>query len=1249
MKAILLIISLLIVYGSLYPFNFVLQQPSSESIQALFNFNIFRTDLTDLIANIVLFIPFGILVKAACRRIAVFRSTLLFLAGAFIFAYAIQVLQLFTEDRIPWGGDAVWNVAGCSIGLYLHSLVKLDSVKTLRGLNINQQISITLALTIIALEFAPFAPSIDFDVLKENVKMLINAPSINTYWLLEHTVFWLVTFFLLRESTLRYSTIKHLCVLVIIVLSSKFIIISSDIDLAKLLGGGLALFIWYMLSTRLNAIHLSCLLLITIVGNGLYPFDLRAQAIAFNWLPFSGSMSGNLLLNILAFMKKLVFYGGVIWLLCLAKRSLVFATLTCVIVVIISEILQTLFENSIPESTDIFLCVFIAFVLAQILRVHNGVQTSPLNNIDDAEATVPTIAKKTVSKSVFTTENDGRYIRGLDGLRAVAALSVFFVHFQQFTDFQGALGFVDFGRLMTNGNTGVALFFVLSGFLLSIPFWHGLNKKTYPNIKRYMVSRIVRIVPIYYLCLFTLFAFKGFQSADVNFNNILSHLFFLHNLKDHQVMSLNPPFWTLAVEFQFYLLLPLLFLSLCKLRFRQAQTVVLILIPTVYFAYRYFMHQMAINDSWPITVPLIWPFGINVESPSGASLTYSLFAHLPHFLIGLFAASFYKSELSKGIFSGWFEAIFWLSTIAVFVVLATEFDETLQLAFGRYNFPFVPILLGLIVFSAPQTKWASRLLELTLLKWLGVISYGLYIFHYPIQNLVAKVFAKLSVNISEQVLSYALITLALTIMVSHLSFRLIERPVLLKFKGRRSTITNCSSADTPETEKTTMTKRSEVKRTDIGFKYTHLAAFALLAVSIVGMVYLWSANNTSVVVTQAYWAAQKSPRIIFDHHTHSQYSDGSKTVSQLTELAYIKGCDAFAITDHSQNPKSLSHQKLKEIREMRDKYPVMLIFAGMELGMPSYHGREHVNLITTPEFEDDVLFGVLKALQSSSGMEKKARDLHVLAGIDGNIDKERSSIAGAFANTVAIYNHPSRKDENKEGDENYSDVMFWNQDTQYITSLSGAPGHQRKAEIGSYEHNILPIDRWDPAVAVVGGTWDKLLQKGQRVWGALASSDYHGDAMDYGPCEFARIHVASPDKTYGGLIRGIKEGTFWADHGKLLKNYDFTISVDGSKRAHPGGTITLTDNEHILAVEVIVERNIEYENDFLRVDVISNCSDTEVTAKDRLLAPETNSFSLFLRTEAAGGRCFVRSRVVRETPEEHDLSAYSNPIFVSFE
>jgi peptidoglycan/LPS O-acetylase OafA/YrhL len=1261
MKSILVVITLLIVYGSLYPFNFTKTAVTAESIEALFDFDITKTALTDLIANIVLFVPFGVFVRAAFPKNDSAGQLVLFAIITFLFAYSIQALQLFTEDRLPWGGDALWNMIGYAIGIALYASLRLDLVKTFKSIHIHQQISFFIALIIITLELAPFAPSIDVDVLKANIKLLLNSPSIDWYWTFENTVFWLVAFYLLRIAFPVWARINKFSLLVIVILMSKFLIISSNINLSSLAGGILALVVWQVFSQKIHAQHLAILLLITILGNGLYPFELREQLGTFKWLPFSASMEGNLLINIFAIIKKMVFYGGVVWLFYLAKRSLLLGGTICAAMVLLSEFLQLFFTNSVPDSTDFFIVIIVAFIIHQYLTLNSSAGEHPpfhsqlpgkyntdADIVDGERADADgiaggVIAGRGVENNVLLTSpkninnmTSTPYIPGLDGLRAIAALAVFVVHFQQFTGISGSFIFIDFERWMVNGNTGVALFFVLSGFLLSMPFWHSFKSNEFPNIKRYFINRAARIIPLYYLCLFGLLAIKGFQGWDVNFNNVISHLFFLHNLKDYQVMSLNPPFWTLAVEFQFYILLPLFFVLLFKLGLRKAQLLCFLLIPIIYLSYRYFMYQMTLNEEWPISIPLIWPFGISIGSASSQSLTYSLFAHLPHFLIGMLAASFYKPLTSKRA-----EILFWLSTLMVFAILATKLDETLQLAFGRYNFPFVPVLLGVIVLCAPQTRWARNCLEFAPLKWIGVISYGVYVFHYPIQKVMLKAFSILNWDVTEQALLYLLVTLALTLIISHVSYRLVERPILRWFK-QSSSSKILRKANTDRQQEAKVVHSSKVNSNEmvssINRKPIAAVIITIISLSSIAIVYLMLTSQPKMTVEQAYWAGAKSNRMIFDHHAHTTYSDGQKSIQELSEIAYIKGCDAFSITDHSQNPNSFSQAKLAEIEAMRIKYPVMLIFAGIELGMPSYEGREHVNIITTPANESKTLGGVMSALQRSSAMPKKERDLYVLDAM--NIASE---------NTIAIYNHPSRKDVNTEKDENYSDITFWNHNFDHIVAMAGAPGHQNQATIGSYNTQILPIDRWDPAVATVGGTWDKLLAEGVKIWGAIASSDYHGDYMDYGPCEFSRIHVTTPQKDYAGLIQGIKAGTFWADHGKLLRNYEFSLSNEDERfRAYPGGTLNVVGNQNVLTVDIKVERSETYADDFLRFDLITNCNNDEAIVRSKLMAPEESKLSWLLPITEENGRCFVRSRVVRESLEENKLSAYSNPIFIVY-
>jgi glycopeptide antibiotics resistance protein len=372
MKSIVVIIALLIVYGSLYPFNFTPAVLKVSAIEALFNFDITKAGIPDLIANIVLFVPFGIFLRAAFPKYNSVSQLLLLAILTFLFAYLIQALQIFTEDRQPSGSDAVWNMIGYVIGISLYASMRLDLVKTFKAIHIHQQISFFIALIIITLELAPFAPSIDVDVLKANMKLLLNSPSIDWYWTFENTVFWLVAFYLLRIAFPVWARINKFSLLVIVILMSKFLIISSNINLSSLAGGIISLVIWQAFSEKIHAQQLSILLLITIFGNGLYPFELREQLGTFKWLPFSASMEGNLLINILAIIKKIVFYGGVVWLFYLAKRSLLLGGIICATMVLLSEFLQLFFTNSVPDSTDFLIVIIVAFIIHQYLTLNSS-------------------------------------------------------------------------------------------------------------------------------------------------------------------------------------------------------------------------------------------------------------------------------------------------------------------------------------------------------------------------------------------------------------------------------------------------------------------------------------------------------------------------------------------------------------------------------------------------------------------------------------------------------------------------------------------------------------------------------------------------------------------------------------------------------------------------------------------------------------------------------------------------------------
>jgi peptidoglycan/LPS O-acetylase OafA/YrhL len=143
----------------------------------------------------------------------------------------------------------------------------------------------------------------------------------------------------------------------------------------------------------------------------------------------------------------------------------------------------------------------------------------------------------------------------LDSLRGVAALMVYWHH-------TGTV--LTQSPFVVYGSSGVYLFFALSGYLLSRPFLAAtLSRRPTPAVGRYLARRLARILPPYWVSLVVFTALRyaaGKKPPDAE--NFLTHLGLVFNYWPAiDFYSINVVFWTLAIEVQFYLLLPLLVLA----------------------------------------------------------------------------------------------------------------------------------------------------------------------------------------------------------------------------------------------------------------------------------------------------------------------------------------------------------------------------------------------------------------------------------------------------------------------------------------------------------------------------------------------------------------------------------------------------------------------------------------------------------------------------------------------------------------
>jgi peptidoglycan/LPS O-acetylase OafA/YrhL len=153
-------------------------------------------------------------------------------------------------------------------------------------------------------------------------------------------------------------------------------------------------------------------------------------------------------------------------------------------------------------------------------------------------------------------------IATLDGVRAFAALFVIGFHIDVInnTDLWVPWKHPLASALITFGGSGVTLFFVLSGFLLFMPYAKALLFETrWPSARQFYLRRALRILPGYYIALaIMVLLFQPQYLQPAYWKRLLLFITMFMDSTPQTFRQLNGPFWTLAIEWQFYMLMPLL-------------------------------------------------------------------------------------------------------------------------------------------------------------------------------------------------------------------------------------------------------------------------------------------------------------------------------------------------------------------------------------------------------------------------------------------------------------------------------------------------------------------------------------------------------------------------------------------------------------------------------------------------------------------------------------------------------------------
>src|SRR3954453_13014620 len=316
---------------------------------------------------------------------------------------------------------------------------------------------------------------------------------------------------------------------------------------------------------------------------------------------------------------------------------------------------------------------------------------------------------------------------GLDGLRALAALSVLCFHtwLYGFHNPSAVVRDSFFDHAMFEMRLGLIFFFVLSGYLLYRAFVRAaLTQDGRVDVRRYARRRAARIVPAYWVATIGAIAllWGGAGTPGIRLPEVADLPLFAvfgQNYSLDTIMTLNPVTWTLCLEAAFYVLLPLIGLFAWRLGPRALGRQALLVGALIPLGVAW--NQLAHDNGWSIIA------------------TKALPAYLPYFAFGMLLALWAEwrrrgdakqigPRATAAMVVGGFAIVagdaYWHATAAPRpgnVTLAVLADVPAGLGFAL-------VVAGAVAGTGGAIRWMS----VRPLAWVGLVSYGVYIWHVPL-------------------------------------------------------------------------------------------------------------------------------------------------------------------------------------------------------------------------------------------------------------------------------------------------------------------------------------------------------------------------------------------------------------------------------------------------------------------------------------------------------------------------------------
>jgi VanZ family protein len=357
----------LIVYGSLYPFDFLVPADGVGPLQTFIDSIGRPPGRGNFVANVLLYLPFGFFFVLsfgpARRRAAVPLGVV---CGAAM-SLSVELVQYYDADRVASFSDFYTNTLGSLLG----GLAALAAGSRFRlrliGETIAQPIPSLLIIAWLGYRLYPYVPTIDLHKYWRVLQPIISMPSINWYDVFGQTAIWLALYALIEAIVGGWRFVWLAPLFAMAVLGGAVVIIDTTLRLAEPMGAGIALAAWLALTrlpVRVRVGVVGAVLCAFVIASQLEPFEFQAMARGFDWVPFHGLMQEEPKAAALSLLGKFFLYGCAIFLLGVAFGRRLPAAVAVAVLAFGTSWLEMYLPERSAEITDTVMALMIGLAFA---------------------------------------------------------------------------------------------------------------------------------------------------------------------------------------------------------------------------------------------------------------------------------------------------------------------------------------------------------------------------------------------------------------------------------------------------------------------------------------------------------------------------------------------------------------------------------------------------------------------------------------------------------------------------------------------------------------------------------------------------------------------------------------------------------------------------------------------------------------------------------------------------------------------